>query len=168
MLNTMMEANKTIAKAFPAASLELTDVFIQCQDAAIQIGTYLETFGETYCSIVEISEDYCEKVYQMSISISDGNACRKLSKKIRKQLTDLQNRIQHDMPDDRKEVVFLPYKASMWDSLESVWKAAVQDENTDAYVIPISYYDKNPDGRLYFIILDCWFFCSMEKSCWIR
>lgn len=34
----------------------------------------------------------------------------------------------------------------MWDSLESVWKAADEDENCDAYVIPIPYYDKNPDG----------------------
>ena len=48
----------------------------------------------------------------------------------------------------RTEVVFLPYKASMWDSLESVWKAADEDENCDAYVIPIPYYDRNPDGSL--------------------
>ena len=33
----------------------------------------------------------------------------------------------------------------MWDSLESVWKAASEDENCDAYVIPIPYYDRNPD-----------------------
>ena len=46
----------------------------------------------------------------------------------------------------RLEVVFLPYKASMWDSLESVWKAADADPNCDAYVIPIPYYDKKPDG----------------------
>ena len=46
----------------------------------------------------------------------------------------------------RKEVVFLPYKASMWDSLESVWKTAVADPECDAYVVPIPYYDKNPDG----------------------
>lgn len=47
---------------------------------------------------------------------------------------------------DRKEVVFLPYKASMWDSLESVWRAADADPDVDAYVIPVPYYDKNPDG----------------------
>lgn len=82
----------------------------------------------------------------MSIATSDGNACRKLSKKIRKQLIGLQSCIQCEMPEDKKEVVFLPYKASMWDSLESVWQAADADENTDAYVIPIPYYDKNPDG----------------------
>lgn len=44
------------------------------------------------------------------------------------------------------EVVFLPYKVSMWDSLESVWKAANEDEDCDAYVIPIPYYDRNPNG----------------------
>ena len=47
----------------------------------------------------------------------------------------------------KKEMVFLPYKASMWDSLESVWRAAYEDrENCLAYVIPIPYCDRNPDG----------------------
>jgi len=142
----MMGANESVIKALPAAPEKVMDVFVQCQEAAVQIGTYLETFGEQYRPIVAILEDYCEKVYQMSIATLDGNACRKLSKKIRRQLAELRNRIQFDMPEDRKEVVFLPYKASMWDSLESVWKAADEDENTDAYVIPIPYYDKNPDG----------------------
>lgn len=43
------------------------------------------------------------------------------------------------------EVVFLPYKASMWDSLESIWRAANADPDCDAYVVPIPYYDLNPD-----------------------
>lgn len=146
LINTMAEANDSVMKALPAAPEELTEVFAQCQDAALQIGTYLETFGEQYRSLVEILEDYCEKIYQMSIATSEENTCRKLSKRIRKQLSGLQSRIQYEMPEDKKEVVFLPYKASMWDSLESVWKAADADENTDAYVIPIPYYDKNPDG----------------------
>ena len=48
--------------------------------------------------------------------------------------------------DKRKEIVFLPYNASMWDSLESIWQAADEDENCDAYVVPIPYCDRNPDG----------------------
>lgn len=44
--------------------------------------------------------------------------------------------------------MFLPYKASMWDSLESVWRAAEKDPDCDAYVIPIPYYVKAPDGSL--------------------
>ena len=47
----------------------------------------------------------------------------------------------------KKEIVFLPYKASMWDSLESVWQAAYDDkEHCNTYVISIPYADRNPDG----------------------
>lgn len=146
LVNTMIKANESVAKALPAASEKVADVFAQCQYVALQIGTQLENFGEQYRSIVTILEDYCENIYQLSLVTLDGNACRKLWKKIRKQLGQLENQIQSELPEDRKEVVFLPYKASMWDSLESVWRAANEDKNTDAYVIPIPYYDKNPDG----------------------
>ena len=37
------------------------------------------------------------------------------------------------------KVVFMPYKASMWDSLESVWMAADKDERCEALVVPITY-----------------------------
>lgn len=47
-----------------------------------------------------------------------------------------------------KEVVFLPYKASTWDAMESVWKAANDDPNCDAYVIPIPYFERNAMGHL--------------------
>ena len=46
------------------------------------------------------------------------------------------------------EVAFMPYKASMWDYLESIWVAANEDENCDAYVVPIPYYERNLDGSL--------------------
>lgn len=46
----------------------------------------------------------------------------------------------------KKEIVFLPYKASMWDSLESIWQAAVADaEHCSAYVVPIPYADLTPE-----------------------
>ncbi|MBQ7584197.1 MAG: hypothetical protein IJT24_06255, partial [Lachnospiraceae bacterium] len=48
----------------------------------------------------------------------------------------------------RIEAVFLPYKAAMWDSLESIWRAADADPDCDAYVVPIPYYDRNTDGSL--------------------
>ena len=49
----------------------------------------------------------------------------------------------------KKNIVFLPYKASMWDSMESVWLAAKDDsEHCNAYVVPIPYADRNPDGSV--------------------
>jgi outer membrane protein assembly factor BamB len=54
-----------------------------------------------------------------------------------------------DITDEKEvklEILFLPYKASMWDSLESIWLAAKDDSKCDAYVMPIPYCDRNPDG----------------------
>ncbi len=49
----------------------------------------------------------------------------------------------------KKEIVFLPYKASMWDSMESVWQAAIDDqEHTIPYVVAIPYCDKDAEGRV--------------------
>ncbi len=39
-------------------------------------------------------------------------------------------------------VLFLPYKASMWDSLESVYDAAMEDEAWDVILSVIPYYDR--------------------------
>ena len=39
------------------------------------------------------------------------------------------------------KVVFMPYKVSMWDSLESIWMAADKDERCEALVVPITYYE---------------------------
>ncbi len=145
-VDTLLKANDAIVKTVRSNPQGAAEALVQCQESAIALGTYIDTLGEKYTGLVRVLEDYCENIFQMSENLPDENLCRKESKKIQKQLTGLQNSIKYDLPEDRKEVVFLPYKASMWDSLESVWKAADADENTDAYVIPIPYFDKNPDG----------------------
>jgi len=43
------------------------------------------------------------------------------------------------------EALFLPYKASMWDSLESIYLAAKDEPDWDAFVMPIPYYDKKDE-----------------------
>lgn len=52
------------------------------------------------------------------------------------------------LPTRRTEMVFLSYKASMSDSLETIYLAAKADPNCDAYFIPIPYYDVQPNGDL--------------------
>ncbi|MCI8524251.1 MAG: hypothetical protein HFI62_13750 [Lachnospiraceae bacterium] len=145
-VDMLLKANDAVARTAASNPQGAAEVLMQCQEAAIVLGTHLEEMDGQYASLVQILEDYCENIYQINENLLDENLCRKVSKKIQKQLTKLYSGIKYDMPEDRKEVVFLPYKASMWDSLESVWEAADADENTDAYVIPIPYFDKNPDG----------------------
>ena len=42
---------------------------------------------------------------------------------------------------EQRAVVFMPYKSSMWDCMESVWQAACEDSDCVPYVVPIPYLD---------------------------
>lgn len=44
------------------------------------------------------------------------------------------------------EILFLPYKYSMWDCMESIWEEAKCDVSCNCHIVPIPYYDKNSDG----------------------
>lgn len=65
---------------------------------------------------------------------------------IKKALDVFFQQIQEE--NENYRVLFLPYKYSMWDSLESIFEAAKEDENCEAYVMPIPYYDKDQDRNL--------------------
>lgn len=126
---------------------DIAAILIDCQDAAIKLGTCLEQQGEEGIRLTHILEDYCENLYQMGEALktdSGAGACAELSEAIEEQLKQLEAGIQEKLRD-KKEIVFLPYKAAMWDSLESVWMAADRDPDCDAYVVPIPYYERNSD-----------------------
>lgn len=151
MLNsiaTLMQVNDTIAVNNNLNIEAVINALTDCQQLAISIGSNIEEYHNEHMEIVRILEEYCEEIYNMCMGISDSSLRFKLAKKIQKKLLNINNKVKYDLPDDRKEVVFLPYKASMWDSLESVWKKKKMDANYDVYVIPVPYYDKNADGTM--------------------
>ncbi len=135
---------KAIEKRQYNDALELLS---QCQESAIELGESIEEIEGKGFVTVSFLENYCEAVYQAYIQVDQvqGVNASRVYKSLCRALIPAENSIKNDIKI-RTEVVFLPYKASMWDSLESVWKAADKDPNCDAYVIPIPYYDKNPDG----------------------
>lgn len=140
--------NKTEKKDIPAALTLLAD----CQDGAVALGNLIEEAEGEGTGTIPILEKYCELVYQIYRNLETYETAQKQdinSGKIYKALKQAYFKISNSLKYDikiRREVVFLPYKVSMWDSLESVWKAAQEDPDCDAYVVPIPYFDKNPDG----------------------
>lgn len=125
------------------------DLLVQCQEGALRLGELAESTEGEDCPLIPLLEDYCELLYQTHEELA-GGVCRKgnnCHKRLYNQLAQIRNSIKKDIKT-RYEIVFLPYKASMWDSLESVWKAADADPGCDACVVPIPYYDRKPDGSL--------------------
>lgn len=151
-VRTQYQAHEQIKKFIEgqncAAALELLGL---CQQGAIELGNLIEQSEGENCSTIHLLEMYCEEIFHIYEEVGAGVEGRQsisgghTYKILQKWLIQIENSIKNDIME-RIEVVFLPYKASMWDSMESVWKAAAEDENCDAYVIPIPYYDKNPDG----------------------
>jgi hypothetical protein len=146
-----------------------------CQQAAVILGTRLEKIrGEGTRTVAEL-EAYCEELYLAGEALAgqshaaeeaagstekfgaeEASCCFAQSgvpdfagirAQLARRLDAVETCLKEDMPD-RLEVVFLPYNASMWDSLESVWMAAREDADCDAYVIPIPYNDRKEDGSL--------------------
>lgn len=147
IVDSLEKINDSVIRNLDSGVQVPMETLVDCQDSAIAVGNEIEQqYGAAGEEAVHLLEVYCENLYQMSSKTEDFVSCRKLGKKMQKQLIQIKNHIKYDLPDDKKEIVFLPYKASMWDSLESVWRAADADPACNAYVIPIPYFDKNPDG----------------------
>lgn len=141
------EAHNEIMKAFDDSDLsKVMDLLCQCQEGAIELGSFIEKLEGEGCETIHVLEAYCEAVYVLYEAVGRGSSDTKETAKVLSvQLKEIKASIENGIKV-RTEVVFLPYKADMWDSLESVWKAAMADPDCDVYVIPIPYYGKNPNG----------------------
>lgn len=147
MIQTLYEAHDEIKNNIDKKNYALAqDLLSQCQECAITIGTAIEAIeGEGFVT-VSCVEAYCDFVFACyeELNGNDVNA-NKIYKNLKKQLVRIENSVRNDIRI-RKEIAFFPYKASMWDALESVYLAAKEDPDCDAYCVPIPYYDRNPDG----------------------
>ncbi len=130
----------------------ILEVLEDCQSGAMILGKMIEeSEGERFPTIA-LLEKYCEliyTVYENLLNEHQGQIIHGCMNAVNSELYIILGQIESSVRNEikvKKEAVFLPYKASMWDSLESVWMALDQNENYDAYVVPVPYYDKNPDG----------------------
>lgn len=140
------EIKKLIENKEKLVAMELLG---QCQEGAVGLGNLIENTDGEGGPTIPLLEDYCELIYELHQELAQDQEIHvnKEYKKLRKALIQIENSVKNHIKV-RFEVVFLPYKASMWDSMESVWQAAQADPDCDAYVVPIPYYDREPNGML--------------------
>lgn len=138
------QVGEMIGRKNISAAIEL---LVDCQEGAVNLGTLIEKSEGEGLAVISMLEEYCELAYQVHEKLSSEQPVN--ASAAYKSMCSTLFKIEYSVKNDIKvriEAVFLPYKASMWDSLESVWKAADDDPDCDAYVIPIPYYDRKPDG----------------------
>lgn len=153
--NNLLEIFKTIYEAH-----EIVKGFIEkkeyenaqnlladCQDTAIQIGNIIEeSEGEGFVT-VSFLEEYCEALYEVSINLSESNGY-KVQKQLDKKVIKAENSVRNDI-EEKIHIAFFPYKASMWGSFESIWKAAKSCGKCEVSVVAIPYceYDEKMKAK---------------------
>ena len=156
VLKSFGQAQEEIKQELHQSGNQLTqriqNMLSECQELAVSLGEYIEKLeGESHTTVKKSIESYCETLYEVYTEIdrADGSSINenRIYKILKKQLLKVESSVKNDIVV-KKEVIFLPYKAAMWDCMESVWMAARDDENCDAYVIPIPYYERNQDQSL--------------------
>lgn len=129
------------------------NIMCECQECAVAIGENIEKTEGEGTAAVSCIEKYCEMLFQMHEQLNDVDYdAFKMYKLLNRQLIKIENSVKNDICI-RKEIAFFPYKASMWDSLESIYLEMKEKNECDAYCVPIPYYDLNGDrsfGKLHY------------------
>lgn len=125
---------------------KLMEVSADCNEAAKKILVVLQQKEESLEAIC-LAKSYCEIIAISTKEMYSEQEASQLKKRLDVCLEKLECSINNTVKG-KLEVVFMPYKASMWDSLESLWLAAKEDINCKTHVVPIPYYDRNSDMTL--------------------
>ena len=148
MINLLDKANIVLKANLTANHMNedgIRQLLADCQETAITMGNELEMIYGEGTELVHKLEEYHESLYQMTQVLKHPGKRYELIKELTGQIRQAGKLLDDQIPD-RLEIVFLPYKASMWDSMERFWSASQSDEDCDIYVVPIPYYDRGLDG----------------------
>jgi hypothetical protein len=142
LIPTIWDGIKFAKNNKPQAEAVLCDCYaaVKSIDSALEKG--LST--DRYTAYKEMLDGLKAMLEYLNMSIQENQSVSEVSKDIKAQLNFIKKELENES-EVKLEVVFMPYKVSMWDSLESIWRAADEDPQCDVYVIPIPYYDRNPD-----------------------
>jgi hypothetical protein len=145
LLATLREAYFELKHLFSHIdTIAIIKLLSECQETALELGNFIESIVGEGTQTVSLLEDYCELLYQVGIDINITNTG--YLRQLQHLLDKIENSANIELEPDKMEIVFLPYKASMFDTFESIWLAAKDDPQCETHVVPIPYYERLPDG----------------------
>ncbi len=133
------------------------------QELALRIGTMLEESGCIGAGdAVALLEEYCEALFRLHQDVrayAEQSPNIDLQKKTfpktaeegTRTLSELLERMGECFRDglsERKEIVFLPWKASCWKNMEEAYFKAKEHDDFDVFVIPLPWHYREADGSL--------------------
>lgn len=160
VINSIVEAVDVFEKI--ESIEEIKQGLADIQSVIIAGGNKVESLVENSEEVIELYSEAAEYVYQIS-TVDSAKDAGSLWAKLRETLVEIN--LWFDSNYNKLEVVFLPYKSSMWDSLESIYDACCEDEDCDVKLVPIPYYNVNPDLTAGDMVYEVEYFTGMRGFC---
>lgn len=149
LLDSMIELQNSLS--IMSDKGQIIQMLADCQEAAFAIGETLEHDLTTDEPIILLLEKYCEEAFYLSESQEGSVYQEQVS--ILEQLIGRIKTLLTEIPSTY-HIVFMPYKASMWDSLESIWRVCKEDKRCECYVVPIPYYEFDSEKNTWIYCYD--------------
>ncbi len=134
-IQTLGEANEELKKH--TSSDVLINLAVDTQNFLIGVVEYIETLNSSQG--IKIAELLCVYFETMN-NIQPESDAKDIVSILDEQFKIIKTTAEN-IEANRIEVAFFPYNLSMWDSLESIYLAAKQDPNCDAYCVPIPWFE---------------------------
>lgn len=116
------------------------------QEKAIEAGNMLEKFYKDSAGAVHFLEEYCEVLFCIfNVTDTDISKAGQFADSLFELIEKCHKEIETYTV--KKLSIYLPYNASMWDSLEGLWRRDKEDLDMDTMVVPIPYFDKDLTGK---------------------
>ena len=121
----------------------------RCQECAISLGDKVEGIVAECDDMIHSLEEYCELIYQVHQLLRQDETLdpEGVHRILQEQLQIIRNNFAEEH-QYKKKIVFIIDKAARWNSFESVWRAAKEDENNIVSVIIVPYYYRRFDGTI--------------------
>ena len=158
------EVHGELKRLYAAGDMvSVTELLGQCQELAITLGGQIEERAVAGEEAVRCLESYCEKVFALYQDISGNDETVEVEKAGQVNAPDVEEFSKRiDTIDeqigaaknaagelaDRREVVFLCYRASHWALFHTLWEEAVRDPGVKVTVIAVPYFFRGYDGTL--------------------
>lgn len=165
-LSSFMDAHSQVLMAVQMSENEkIIRVFTKAQDTAVKFGNFIEVnFPEASIVVVPMLEAYCNRLYLLgevlTATPADLNTTRAeygeeavtpevYLDSCMKFASAVEAAVKSEIIG-KKEVVFLPFKASGWKNMEPLYRYYKSRKDCRVYVVPVPYYhvtDQNTAGE---------------------
>lgn len=122
-------------------------LYAECQEAALFLCDFVEDVAGEDTETVRLLIEYCELLFKAH----GGEANKKI---LDKQLVKIENKVKSELVPTKIEMAFISHKAAQSDAIETIYLAAKQDPDCDAFWIPVPYDVYHPDGSVRGTVLE--------------